>query len=110
MTAATQLAAKTRAGFIAAGPAPVEIAELLITKGAQVNALSKDGVSALMVAAGHNNAPMIGLLLRSGADANLKNSAGQTALDIAKLADHTAAIGAFKVLVTEPRPAGEPQN
>lgn len=102
MTVATQLAAKTRAGFIAAGPSPVEIAELMIAKGAQVNARSKDGVTALMIAAGHNNAPMIGLLLRSGADAALKNSSGQTALDIAKLADHTAAIGAFKVLVTSP--------
>lgn len=109
MTVATQLAAKTRAGFIASGPAPVEIGEMLISKGANVNALSKDGVSALMIAAGHDNAPMIGLLLRAGADANLKNSSGQTALDIAKLADHTAAIGAFKVLVTAPaKPASAP--
>lgn len=112
MTSATQLAPKTRAGFVAAGPSPVEIAELIIAKGADVDAVSKDGVTALMIAAGHNNAPMIGLLLRFGADPEKKNSAGQTAQDIAAMADHTAAIGALKVLVAKPPPAvsQSPQN
>ncbi len=105
MTAATQLMPKTRAGFIAAGPTPVEIATLLLAKGANVNAVSKAGVTALMVAAGHDNGPMIGLLTRAGADAGLRSAAGKTAMDIAIAADHTAAIGALKVLA---RSAAEP--
>lgn len=109
MTAATQLMPTTRAGFIAAGPTPVEIADLLIAKGANVNAISADGVTALMIAAGHNNAPLIGLLLRSGADASLKSKAGKTAMEIATEADNTAAIGALKVLAGPP-PAAQVQT
>ena len=79
----------------------------MIKRKADVNARTKQGFTALMVAAGHNNAPMIGLLLRSGADATLKAANGKTALDIAIEAQNEAAAGALKFLAgAASRPAG----
>ncbi|MFA5900781.1 MAG: ankyrin repeat domain-containing protein, partial [Hyphomicrobium sp.] len=63
---------------------------------------SAAGVTALMVAAGHNNAPMIGLLLGKGADPALKNNLGKTALDIARDARNEVAISALQLLSTPP--------
>jgi quinoprotein dehydrogenase-associated probable ABC transporter substrate-binding protein len=99
MAAATQITAQTRQTHVTQGPAPIALADELIKKGANLNAVSKHGVTALMIAAGHNNAPMIGLLLRAGADASLKSGEGKTALDIAQKALHDDAIGALKFLV-----------
>jgi ankyrin repeat protein len=98
MTIATQLTAQTRTGYIAQGPAPLELARLIISKGADLNVTSKDGVTALMVAAGHNNAPIAGLLATSGADLGIKSTAGQTALEIAEAARNEAAMGALKFI------------
>jgi quinoprotein dehydrogenase-associated probable ABC transporter substrate-binding protein len=98
MVLATQLAAKTRSGNLAQGPQPLELARLLIEKGANVNAVSKDNVNAVMIAAGHNNAPIIGLLAASGADLDAKSSHGQTALEIATGAGFDAAVGALKLM------------
>lgn len=98
MVVATQLAAKTRSGNLAQGPQPLELARALIDKGADVNVVSKDGVTALMIAAGHNNAPIIGLLVGAGADLQAKNAHGQTALDIARSAGFEAAVGALTFL------------
>jgi quinoprotein dehydrogenase-associated probable ABC transporter substrate-binding protein len=98
MVIATQIAAKTRSGNLAQGPQPLDLARALIDKGADVSALSKDGVSALMIAAGHNNAPVIGLLVGAGADPNAKAANGQSALDIATSAGFDAAVGALKFL------------
>ncbi len=99
MAVATQITAQTRQTHVTQGPAPIALADELIRKGANLNAVSKHGVTALMIAAGHNNAPMIGLLLRAGADASLKSGEGKTALDIAQKALHDDAIGALKFLV-----------
>lgn len=98
MTTATQLTAQTRVGYISQGPAPLELAKLLVEKGADVNAKSKDGVTAIMVAAGHNNAPLVGLLAASGADLTLKSAAGLTALEIAEAARNESAVGALKLV------------
>ncbi|CAA2137906.1 quinoprotein dehydrogenase-associated putative ABC transporter substrate-binding protein [Hyphomicrobium sp. ghe19] len=98
MVCATQLQPQQRLNQLARGPTPLALAEELIKKGADVNAASADGVTALMIAAAQNNAPMIGLLLRSGADPKKKSSAGKTAIDIASDASNQAAMGALKFL------------
>lgn len=98
MLVASQLSPQARTTHLAAGPTPVDIAEELIAKGADVNAKSAAGVTALMVAAGHNNAPMIGLLLSKGADPTLKNNLGKTALDVAREARNEVAISALQLL------------
>ena len=98
MVIATQLQPQQRLNQLARGPTPLELAELMIKKGVNVNAASAAGITALMVAAGQNNAPMIGLLLRAKADAKLKSAQGKTALDIAREANNEAAVGALKFL------------
>ena len=100
MVVATQIQPKQRLNQLSKGPTPVVIAEELIKRKANVNAATKEGVTALMIAAGHNNAPMVGLLLRAGADPELKSANGKTAFDIATEAYNEAAIGALKFLST----------
>lgn len=102
MLVASQLSKQARATHLAAGQTPIDIAELLIAKGAEVDAKSAAGVTALMVAAGHNNAPMIGLLLGKGANPALKNNVGKTALDIAREARNEVAVSALQLLATPP--------
>ena len=60
-----------------------EIVELLIAKGADVNAKSDDGWTSLHDAAsiGHNE--IVELLIAKGADVNAKNNYGNTPLDLA---------------------------
>jgi quinoprotein dehydrogenase-associated probable ABC transporter substrate-binding protein len=87
MIAASQLVLNEGANVDADGkrrPGPIEAAEALITRGADVNARSADGLTPLMVAAVHNNTPMIGLLIKSGADATATLPDGRTALGIAR--------------------------
>ena len=60
-----------------------ETVDALVAKGADVNARSADGTTALMSAAeGHDAAP-VKALLRHGADPNARNAKGQTALLLA---------------------------
>ncbi|MEO8420949.1 MAG: quinoprotein dehydrogenase-associated putative ABC transporter substrate-binding protein [Hyphomicrobium sp.] len=98
MLVASQLSAQARATHLAGGPTPVDIAEQLIDHGAEIDAKSAAGVTALMVAAGHNNAPMIGLLLGKGANPAFKNNLGKTALDVAREAHNDVAISALQLL------------
>lgn len=85
MIAAAEQRPAEGAVFLPTSTRPIDVAHALIQHGANVNAKDKTGMTALMVAASHDNAPMIGLLVQSGADATAKNDQGQTALDIAKL-------------------------
>jgi quinoprotein dehydrogenase-associated probable ABC transporter substrate-binding protein len=61
----------------------IDIARELVKHGADVNAATTEGVTALMIAAARDNAPMIGLLLQSGAKPDLKSADGETAKEIA---------------------------
>ena len=67
-----------------------EIVELLIAKGADVNATDGDGDTPLHLA-GNNTATkeVAELLIAKGADVNAKNNVGDTPLDCAILFEHT---------------------
>ncbi|MGH8502589.1 MAG: quinoprotein dehydrogenase-associated putative ABC transporter substrate-binding protein [Gammaproteobacteria bacterium] len=73
-----------RESYLASGMEPIEMAELLIARGADVNAATRAGVTALMIAASYDNSAMIGLLVQRGADVHAQSDAGKTALDVAK--------------------------
>jgi len=98
MIAAGQTSAAEGAMFVPGSTRPTDIAQGLIERGADVNAQSKSGVTALMIAAAHNNPPMIGILIDAGADPSLKNSLGQTAADVAERNGNLEAQQAIKVL------------
>jgi quinoprotein dehydrogenase-associated probable ABC transporter substrate-binding protein len=98
MIAAAETEPAEGAVFLPSSIRPIDIAKALIEGRADVNAKDKNGMTALMVAASHDNAPAIGLLLQSGADAAIKNADGQTALDIANRNGNQEAARAISVL------------
>ena len=114
MIAAAQSAPAEGARFLPGNTRPIDIANGLIDRKADVNAKSSTGMTALMIAATHNNPPMIGLLMESGADPEAKNNEGQTATDIAKINGNLEAAQAIKVLATakaaSAAPAAEPKS
>jgi len=63
------------------------ICNMLIEKGADVNATASDGTTALMLAAQNAKLDVVTLLLKKGAKADAKNAAGMTALDYATKAE-----------------------
>ncbi|MBR2537060.1 MAG: quinoprotein dehydrogenase-associated putative ABC transporter substrate-binding protein [Hyphomicrobium sp.] len=79
-------------------PGPIDIARALLAKGANVNAVSGSGLSALLLAAAHNNAPIVGLLADAGANRNFKNPEGKTASDLAVQNGNTAVVSLLKLL------------
>jgi serine/threonine-protein phosphatase 6 regulatory ankyrin repeat subunit B len=66
-----------------------EIVKLLIDGGADVNAQSKDGWTALMVAARWRTPEFVRVLIDAGTDIHIKNDEGLTALMLAKERGHT---------------------
>jgi quinoprotein dehydrogenase-associated probable ABC transporter substrate-binding protein len=84
--------------FLSDGVSPQQVGQLLVSKGADVNARSKSGLTALMVAAGHDNAPLIGLLIQAGAKVDARDDDGKTALDIAKENDSDASVQTLDVM------------
>lgn len=73
----------------------IALARELIKRGADVDAKTTEGVTALMIAAARDNAPMIGLLLQSGAKPDARNAEGETAQDIATKNDNGSATRMF---------------
>ena len=61
----------------------VNMVELLVKNGADVNIASTDGSTALMLAAGLEKLDVVNYLIKQGAHVTAKNNAGQTALDMA---------------------------
>ena len=100
MVAAAQTSPAEGAVFLPSSTRPLDIAKGLLERGADVNAKSSTGTTALMIAATHNNPPMIGLLIESGADIDAKNDQGKTAQDVAEFNGNMEAAQAIRVLGT----------
>jgi len=79
-------------------PGPLEVARAMIAKGAKVNDVSGTGVTALLLAAAHNNAPIVGLLAEQGADASFKSPSGETAADLARKNGNAAVVSLLNLL------------
>ena len=73
-----------------------ELLELLISYGANVNAQSHDGRSALMQAADSGQLGAAAFLLKHGADVNAKGSDGETALMLAEKKGYTEIAGLLR--------------
>jgi ankyrin repeat protein len=61
------------------------IIQLLVESGADVNAVTTDGTTPLMLAAQNAKARVVDYLLKKGAKKDLKNRSGKSALDYAKI-------------------------
>lgn len=84
--------------FLSDGVSPQQVGQLLVSKGADANARSKSGLTALIVAAGHDNAPLIGLLVQAGAKVDARADDGKTALDVARENGSDASIQTLDVM------------
>jgi ankyrin repeat protein len=69
----------------------VQAARLLISRGADVNAVDKQGMTALLYAASvdYGDSGMIDLLLKSGATKEARTKEGLTAVELARKYGHT---------------------
>jgi hypothetical protein len=76
----------------------LELAKMLIARGANVNATDKLGMSPLLWAASSDfgDTTMVELLLKSGAKADAKNRDGRTALDLARAYKHDYLVPALE--------------
>lgn len=75
--------------YAATGP-EVKVVAALLEKGAQVDALSPNGTTALMMAARYGSDDSAELLLRQGASTSLRNQKGMNAADFASSAGRAA--------------------
>jgi ankyrin repeat protein len=73
-----------------------EGARLLITAGADANARSSDGRTALMQAAGDGRAGLVQLLLDKGADMEATDNAGRSAWMYAAMGNRIEVVEIFK--------------
>ncbi len=109
MVDASQRPIEQREIALIEGTGPVELAQLLVKRGANVDAASSAGMTALMIAAVHNNPAMIGTLIQLGANPDAKEVGGRTARDLAALNGNAAALQILDVLVAT-SPKGEAKS
>lgn len=86
--------------------AQVEIAKLLLAKGANINARSPNGTTPLMMAAGNGSAQMVQFLLESGADATLVNDQNLDAKDFAKNSGRQPLVDRIQRYAPQPKSSG----
>ena len=70
----------------------VDTVEILLNRGADINAINKDGRPAIVLAAAMGQTPVVKLLLERGADSEAKGFDGRSAADWAKRWDRTAVL------------------
>jgi hypothetical protein len=70
--------------IVAAKHSSPEIVELLLAKGANVNAVDRDSETALIDAAKNGRADIVAILLKHGANRDLRDNQNETALDKAR--------------------------
>ncbi len=92
--------------YVSDGVSPLAIGRLLLGKGADVNTRARGGVTALMIAAGYDNAPIIGLLIQAGANLQARSDTGETALDIARDNGSDAAVKTLELMARFATPQG----
>lgn len=73
-----------------------EIVELLIKLGANLNFVSNDGQTALIVATGSSNTKICQMLVKNGADPCFKDHMGMSALDYARLFKKNALVDLYQ--------------
>jgi quinoprotein dehydrogenase-associated probable ABC transporter substrate-binding protein len=78
---------------------PMDTARALLAHKAKLDTVDADGVTALMIAAAHDNSQMIALLIQAGADPHMKSASGETARDIAAMNDNLGAVRTLDLLV-----------
>ncbi|MGH8148163.1 MAG: ankyrin repeat domain-containing protein [Rhodanobacteraceae bacterium] len=84
--------------YVSDGVSPLAIGRLLLSKGADPNARARGGITALMIAAGYDNAPIIGLLAQAGAKLDARSDTGETALDAARDNGSDAAVKTLELM------------
>ncbi len=98
MIVASQKPIEERSISLVEGVGPLDLAQLFVARGADINAASTTGMTALMVAAVHNNPAMIGVLAQLGAHLSAKEAGGKTARDLAEANVNAAALNILDVL------------
>lgn len=87
--------------YAAAGPEP-KLVQLLIDRGADLNAASPNDTTPLMMAAQYGSEDSVNLLLARGADVNRRNQKGLRAVDFARLSGRESLVEELEGL-TAPR-------
>jgi hypothetical protein len=84
-----------------------DMAQLLVSRGADLNARDGRGHTPLMVMAQHNRAEPAAVLLKAGADITLTNDDGKTATDIARARRSSDVLDLLKQVSDAPKTSPE---
>lgn len=88
------------------GAAAVDITRLLLAQQPQVNALSPNGTTPLMMAAQYGGREVVALLLQQGADPMLRNQQGLSAADFAMRAQRADVVELLAAAMRARQPRG----
>jgi uncharacterized protein len=92
---------------IAHGTGHIGVMEMLLERGANINAVDDAGMTPLMFAALHNKPDCLALLISKGADADVKDYRGLTALGYARKLGHAGIVDALEAAEDFKRTAAE---
>ena len=79
-----------------------EIVELLVSKGANLNFVSRDGQTALILATGSGNFDICRILAENGADPTIKDRMGMSSIDYATLFKKEDILNRLKEIKRDP--------